>query len=129
MNKALGRLSVLIVDDDTDMCWALQRFVKSEGIQSVVVNNARDALKALATNIFGLAFVDVKLPDMDGLELVHQIHNLAPMLPCVLVSGYLFDDDDQVQNCLKTGLICKFIPKPFQLDQIRDTLRHFQLND
>lgn len=126
MNLVPHLMPILIVDDDTDMCWALARFLESEGNQCVVVNNAQDALKTLTEKTFSLAFVDVKLPDMEGLDLVQEMHILAPDLPCVLVSGYLYADDDNVQNSVASGQICSFIPKPFQLAQIKNAIHQFQ---
>lgn len=129
MNLAPQRFSILIVDDDPDLCWALERFIKSEGAHCIVVNSALEALMVVGDNIFGLAFVDVKLPDMDGLDLVREMHILAPTLPCILVSGYLYDDDDHVQDSLASGHICGFIPKPFQLNQIKKAIQQFQPHD
>ncbi len=115
-------LRILIVDDEEDMCWALQRIVESEGHDSRAVTSALSALAILGQETFHLAFVDVKLPDMEGLELVQRMRRLAPGMPCVLVSGYYYDDDVPVQDGQSSGLIAGFIAKPFLLSQVQQAM-------
>ncbi len=117
------QLHVLIVDDEEDMCWALHMIVGTEGHRPAVARSAREALQMVGAEAFHLAFVDVKLPDMEGLDLVEQMRRLSPRLPCVLVSGYFYDDDGPVQSALQSGLIAAFIGKPFLLAQVHDALR------
>lgn len=123
MSASHKRLHVLIVDDEEDMGWALQRIVESDGHDSTTASSAEEALRLLRSGTYDLAFVDVKLPDMDGLELVQRMHGVTPALPCVLVSGYFYDDDESVQSGLASGLIQGFIAKPFLLAQVREALR------
>ncbi len=122
MNPSQTPMRVLIVEDEEDMCWALRTLVEAEGYRPTVARSAQEALGILSGESFRLAFVDLKLPDMEGLELVGRIRRLLPSLPCVLVSGYLYDDDETVQASLKAGLICSFIGKPFLLSQVREAL-------
>jgi two-component system, NtrC family, response regulator PilR len=128
MDKGQRAIRVLVVDDDEDLCWALCQIIEGDGLRCVSVNTAADALRAVAREDFRLAFVDVKLPDMNGFELVRCIHHRTPNLPCVLVSGFLYHDDDLVRDGLRSGLIVSFIGKPFLLSQIQDTLCHFVSN-
>jgi len=123
MNRQQAKMPILVVDDEEDMCWALQRIIEAEGHEPTVVKNAEEALDALEKNPFDLAFVDAKLPDIDGLDLAARMRAICPRLPCVLVSGYLYDDDDLVKDGLARGVICGFIGKPFMLDQIREAIR------
>ena len=100
VKTAKNVIRILVVDDDDDMCWALERFIKLEGHQPTVVSNARAAMSILEAQDFDLLFADVKLPDMDGFELVRNIRPDHPRLPCVLVSGFYYNNDDAVQNAL-----------------------------
>jgi len=123
MNPPCNPLHILIVDDEDDMCWVLQRIVESEGHSSKAATSGHAALRLLENELFHLAFVDAKLPDMEGIDLVASLRSLRPGLPCVLVSGYLYDDDDLVKTSLATQLISGFIEKPFLLAQVRDAMR------
>ena len=122
MNHTAAPLRVLIVDDEEDMCWALQKILQTEGHVGTVARSATEALHLLAGASFQTAFVDVKLPDMEGLELVDHIKRLAPSVACILISGYYYDADEIVQQSLKSGRIKAFIGKPFLLEQIQSAL-------
>ena len=125
MTEHLVRLNVLVVDDEDDMCWTLRLIIEGQGHRCVVARTAREALQVVGREALHLAFVDVKLPDMldkDGFDLVREIRGLVPELPCVLVSGFLYSDDDLVQDSLASGLIAGFIGKPFLLSQIQQVL-------
>jgi len=67
---------------------------------------------------FRLAFLDAKLPDMEGLDLARRIRKLDPAVPIVMISGYFYRDDDAIQKAVAEGLISSFIGKPFDHDEI-----------
>ena len=69
-------------------------------------------------NRFQLAFLDAKLPDIEGLELAKQIRHIDPSIRIVMISGYFYRDDVDVQKAVSEGLICSFISKPFQHNEI-----------
>jgi CheY-like chemotaxis protein len=109
----------LIVDDEPDMCWALARLLNKYGISSSQALGAREALQYLrAAAPYQLAFVDAKLPDMDGLELARRLRQLVPGIRIVMVSGYFYRDDVAVQEAMGEGLICGFVAKPFDHQEI-----------
>ena len=109
---------VLVVDDEPDVCWALKSALR-KGYDVVTTCSGSEAASLLATGDYGLAFVDAKLGDMDGLQLARQVSDLGLGTTVVLVSGYVAGDDDAVQQALESGLLRAFIAKPFSLEQIR----------
>jgi len=108
----------LIVDDEPDLCWALENILKKNGFLSKKALNGRDALKLVNENRFELAFLDAKLPDIEGLELAKQIRKIAPFVRIVIVSGYFYRDDVGIQNAMTEGSISGFIDKPFDHNDI-----------
>lgn len=108
----------LIVDDEPDMCWALEHVLHKQGYTTCTALSGRQALELMQSHRFSLVFLDAKLPDVDGLELARQIHQQAPGLRIVMVSGYFYRDDVVIQEALASGLICGFISKPFFQDEI-----------
>ncbi|MDO8137803.1 MAG: response regulator [Candidatus Brocadiales bacterium] len=112
------KLMVLIVDDERDICWALESILRQMGLRPVSVTNAEMALKHLQSIPFKLAFVDVKLPDMDGIKLARLVRKTFPYLPMVLISGYYYRDDPTIQEELGK-LFVDFIEKPFDIKEIR----------
>lgn len=103
----------MIVDDEPDMCWALENILKKNGFCSKKASNGREALELVKQNRFRLAFLDAKLPDMEGLQLAEKIRDIDPLLRIVIVSGYFYRDDIDILNAQKKGLINDFIAKPF----------------
>jgi CheY-like chemotaxis protein len=108
----------LIVDDEPDMCWALEHIIKQSGFPSEKALTGQDALTLMDTNRFRLAFLDAKLPDMDGLDLARRIRKRDPAIPIVMISGYFYRDDDAIHKAAGEGLINGFIGKPFDHDDI-----------
>lgn len=115
--------AVLIVDDEPDVCWALERILSASGILSVVTTSAHEALRLVRREPFFLAFVDAKLPDGEGLELARRMREAAPGLRIVLISGYYYPDDSAVADALAAGVIEGFVSKPFQHDEIQKLAR------
>jgi len=114
---AAARL-LLIVDDEPDMCWALEHILNKNGFDTKKALSGIKALDLMKQHRFFLAFVDVKLPDVDGLDLARQMRELEPSMAVVLVSGYFYRDDVAIQQALSQGLINSFISKPFQQEEI-----------
>jgi CheY-like chemotaxis protein len=104
---------ILIVDDEPDMCWALEHLLNKRGYVTRTALSAQEALKLMATHCFSCAFLDAKLPDMDGLELARCIRLIAPDMRLLMVSGYFYRDDVSIQEAIAQGLIVDFISKPF----------------
>lgn len=115
MNAPSRGLGVLIVDDDPDMRWALDRLLRKDVFSRV--NQAGSGLEALALvkkNVFDLLIVDVKLPDMDGIGLTQRMRDEAlNAAPVLLLSGYLYGDDELVRKNIASGLVAAFLAKPF----------------
>jgi DNA-binding NtrC family response regulator len=110
---------VLIVDDETDLCWALAHVLKRSGIDSVWANAGHEALALARAHCFRLAFVDAKLPDLDGIELARRLREANPGVCVVLISGYFYRDDIEVHRAMAAGVINGFISKPFLHDEVR----------
>ncbi len=123
MSQSQTGIRVLVVDDEEGICWALRQIIEAEGHACALARTAGEALRAVERQAFELAFVDVKLPDFSGFELVRKIRETAADLPCVLVSGFLYSDDDLVRDAVASGLIAGFIGKPFLLAQIEEVLQ------
>lgn len=115
---------ILIVDDDTDMCWALEHVLRRQGFISFQALSAQEALDLISQHRFSWALLDAKLPDMDGLELARRIRTIAPETRIVMVSGYFYRHDVAIQEAISQGLIVDFISKPFLQDEILEAIKN-----
>ncbi len=103
----------LIVDDEPDMCWLLEHLLSQGGYCLKKALSGRQAIELMENHEFRVAFVDLKLHDMEGLELARRLKSADPSIRVVMVSGFCYRDDPTVQKALADGLICDFLPKPF----------------
>jgi len=103
----------LIVDDEPDMCWALENILKKNGFCSKKASIGRETLELVKQNRFRLCFRDAKLPDVEGLQLAKKIRDIDPLVNIVIISVYFYKDDTDILNAQKQGLINGFIAKPF----------------
>ena len=108
----------LVVDDEPDMCWALVHILRKNGFASKVAKSGYAALSLIKRHRFRAIFLDAKLPDIEGLELVSRIRKFDPAVRIVMISGYFYKDDKGVQQALDEGLLNSFIAKPFLNDEI-----------
>lgn len=114
---------ILVVDDEADICWALESALRDAGFRVTPVGGGVAAIREVAERSFDAAIVDVKLPGKSGLEVSQQIRELDPRLKVVLISGYHYADDQPIQAVMRQGECQGFISKPFDLDQVSALLR------
>jgi CheY-like chemotaxis protein len=117
MTRELPR--ILIVDDEPDMCWALENILRPAGYAVTTATSGVEALELLAGEPYAVAFVDAKLPDLDGLELAATIRQESPHTAVVLISGYFYEEDRAITEGLQKDLFIGFIAKPFDLEKVR----------
>jgi len=109
---------ILVVDDEPEMCWILENIIRKAGFACMKALSAREAIDLTKSKEFGMAFLDAKLPDGDGLDLARQLRKTYVHLPIVIVSGYFYQDDLTIEGALQSGLITAFVGKPFDHDEI-----------
>lgn len=112
---------VLVVDDEPDVCWALQTLLLRNGFTVVTAGGGAEALRWLkeSTPTCHIILLDAKLADIEGVELARRIRaETSCTAPVILVSGYFYKDDSIVQDSLRTGLISSFVTKPIHHDEL-----------
>jgi CheY-like chemotaxis protein len=114
----------LIVDDDPDVCWALDHLLRGLEVECIRALDGQTALQAVRFNRLALALLDAKLPDINGLELAQSIRIAQPGIPIVVISGYFYKDDPVIQEALERGLIHGFVEKPFLHTEVIQTVKH-----
>jgi len=114
---------VLVVDDEEALCWVIKKALRPAGFAVKSANSGGQALAYLAKNNYKVAFVDAKIPDMDGLSLAALIRQRSPGTKIILISGYYSQEDKTIVEGLKNNLFIGFIAKPFDLNEIRRLTR------
>ncbi len=110
--------TVLVVDDDHEMCWVLERALANLGCAVTSVGLGRSAISIVTERAFPIAFVDARLPDMDGLRLIRELRVLRRSMRIIMISGYFLEDDVRILEAVRTAEIDGFLAKPFQIEAI-----------
>lgn len=114
---------VLVVDDDPAVGSFITHTINSKGYEAVYYQNPIEALYHARKESFALAFVDVQMPEMSGLELISLLKRYNPRIEIVMVSGYGSLED--TVKAIKIG-ISDYLKKPFSVDEISFCLNHFE---
>ena len=111
-------VDILVLDDEKDICWALENALGDEGYRITQVHRGEDAIREVKQRAFDVAIVDVKLPGMSGIEVSRLIGQLDPRLRIVMISGYHYEEDQPIQEGIRQRMYRAFISKPFELDEV-----------
>jgi DNA-binding NtrC family response regulator len=109
-------LSLLVVDDDPSIRRVWRELVgPREGVDLSDAASAEQALEMLRTRTFDVAFLDLRMPGLGGLELLEQLKKERPTLEVVMVTAH--GTIESAVQAMKLGA-SDFLPKPFKLDQV-----------
>lgn len=79
---------VFFVDDEPAICRAAQRAIESEGIRVSVFSSGQDCLAALSHEACDLLITDLRIEDMDGITLLHEVKQRFPWLPAIVITAF-----------------------------------------
>jgi DNA-binding NtrC family response regulator len=118
---------VSIVDDELDITQLYQDAIYGHinGISVVCFNNPVTALEHFIENKkdYALVISDLRMPNLNGLDLLSKIKMLNPNVRTILVSAYEVKEDKIFQKYMKDGTIDLFIEKPIPIDWLRQKVR------
>lgn len=111
-----NRTQVLIVDDEANIRRALSRVFNSKTYQTKCVSSGPQALSALAEDDFNLVISDLKMPGMNGIELLSIVREQYPKTGQILLSGNA--DIDDLDSAIGTCNISHYISKPWNNEEL-----------
>ncbi|ENY71806.1 Fis family nitrogen metabolism transcriptional regulator NtrC [Aeromonas diversa CDC 2478-85] len=111
---------VWIVDDDSSIRWVLQRALSSEGMSCDAFSEGESLLDALESHTPDVILSDIRMPGIDGLSLLDQIHLRQPDLPVIIMTAH--SDLDSAVNAYQRGAF-EYLPKPFDIDEAVSLVR------
>ena len=118
---------VYIVDDDRDVADAMSMLLESTGLQTRLYASAQDFMQQDISQLAGCVVLDVRMPNINGLELQQEIRRDNPNLPVVFVSGH--GDVPIAVQAMKNGAL-EFLQKPFRDQEFIDCVyRALNLNN
>jgi two-component system NtrC family response regulator len=108
--------TILVVDDEKNYLVVLSAFLSEEGYETLTVDNAQHALEIVESTDLDLVLTDMKMPPMDGIELLRRIKEIVPDLPVVMMTAY--GTVEKAVEAMQLGAF-NFILKPFQNETLK----------
>jgi nitrogen regulation protein NR(I) len=113
-------LSVLLIEDDAGISDTLRQVLQDEDYAVAVERRGDSGLARAATETFNVVITDLKLPGLDGLELVRRLHASQPRLPIILITA--FGTTDTAIEATKLGAY-DYVLKPFNVPALLELVR------
>lgn len=82
------RYRILVIDDDEGIREVFSTILRQKGYEVDTAQNAREAIEKSRLNLYHLALVDIRLPDMEGTKLLEQLVDTTPKMKKIIVTGY-----------------------------------------
>ncbi|MCX6222080.1 MAG: sigma-54 dependent transcriptional regulator [Bacteroidia bacterium] len=114
-------LKILVIDDERSIRNTLKDILGFEGYQVELAENGKEGIDLIQATDFDIILCDIKMPEMDGLEVLEQIRKVKPESTVVMISGH--GTIDTAVEAIKKGAF-DFIEKPLDLNRLLITLRN-----
>jgi phosphoserine phosphatase RsbU/P len=118
--KDRSEITILFVDDELDILSSLNRFLRREPYRKLFAENGFKALDLLEANDVSVVVSDLRMPEMNGLELISEVKKRKPEVLRLILSGS--QDFDQIINSINKGEVFRFVPKPVDPEAFKKVL-------
>ncbi|WAJ70447.1 nitrogen regulation protein NR(I) [Catenovulum adriaticum] len=109
----MSATKVWIVDDDSSIRWVIEKALDAAGISNTCFESPLELLQALNTQSPDVIISDIRMPEMDGMELLTQVNQQDPDIPVIIMTAH--SDLDSAVNAYQSGAF-EYLPKPFDID-------------
>lgn len=112
--------NILVVDDDAEARKTLSSILLKEGYSVETAENGKQAIRASEKVHFDVALIEIKLPDMEGTEILHRLKEKQPHIVKIIVTGF-----PTLENAMKTVNegADGYILKPFDIEKLLQMIR------
>ena len=117
----MGKSNIIIVDDTSEVLSSFKRELRKEPYNVFYASGGEEALEILSENPCKLIISDIKMPKMDGFELLAKVQDLYPDMIRVVLSGH--SDVKLILNLVNKGGIYRYLTKPWEMGDIKSTIR------
>lgn len=111
---------ILVMEDDVNIAKGLATVLADEEYEVQVANDGQTALDAFKNQDFDLLIADIRLPDMNGLDVIKQVRRHTPDTKIIVITGFV--STSVAVDAMQSG-VTDFLPKPFSENQILKSVR------
>ncbi|MCX7927140.1 MAG: response regulator [Candidatus Omnitrophica bacterium] len=116
-------LDVLVIDDDADIRQLFERILKTAKCNVTAVDTGQKALEQVQKKNFTIIFLDIRLSDINGLELYRKLLDINPNLKIILMTGYIEEMQKEVEKLkLRACLV-----KPFEINAVLEAIEEAKI--
>ena len=112
-------MKILVVDDEQLVRWFLDRALRKSGHEVITASNISEALKMLGTEKIDMLFVDLRMPEGNGTELIEKMGELTQKPKVIVCSAFI---TSELEEEFRTKGICT-LKKPFKLDELNKAVQ------
>ena len=112
--------SILVIDDQEGITTTVSAILADEGYMVETAKNGKEAINAVKKTPFDLALVDIRLPDIDGTELIRRLREIQPKIATIILTG-----QPTLENAIKSvnNKADGYLLKPFETRVLLETIR------
>lgn len=111
---------ILIIDDQKDACQIFKKIMTEEGYRVLTATSGTEGLAKIRKEPPSIVFLDIKMPGMDGIEILKQIRKISKGLAVVILTGH--SDLKTAKEAMKLGA-SDYLTKPFDLMAIKASIK------
>jgi DNA-binding NtrC family response regulator len=106
---------IIIVDDDEGIRETLAAILQEEGYQVDTAESGKEAIEKTNAKFYNLALIDIRLPDVEGIDLLKEIKETVPKIRKIIITGY-----PTLQNAIEAvnGGADAYVLKPFDMEKV-----------
>ncbi|HNQ24171.1 MAG TPA: response regulator [Phycisphaerae bacterium] len=108
-------IKVLVVDDDPTICKTVGLLLEEHGYAPRTFTDSREAIEAADKESFQIALIDLRMPVIDGVEVVERLKEIDQRTSCIVLTAY--PDLDSATETMRRGS-CDYIAKPFKQEDL-----------
>lgn len=115
-----GNARIIIIDDDESIRKILSTMLQEEGYTVDTADTGKEGIRKTNENCYNLALIDMKLPDIEGIDLLLKIKDTTPQMRKIIITGF-----PTIQNAMEAvnRRADAFILKPFEMEKVLQTIR------
>jgi two-component system response regulator HydG len=113
---------VLLVDDDQDFAQAACHYLQDEGYKVEVVNSGSAAIERIVNNGITVLILDLKMPNIDGVDVIKRLEELGVTIPTILVTAYRDEQSSRLAELGKLKALSGILEKPFDPRRLVDMI-------
>jgi DNA-binding NtrC family response regulator len=122
ITKVANDQPILVIDDDADICDSLSKVLEQQGYEVLTAGSGEEAIAIARENSCQIAFIDVKLPNIDGLETLLRLKDINPEIMTIMMTGFRNEVKEALQKAEEASAItCLY--KPFNPTEATDIVK------